>query len=129
MGKITTAHKMQHLRASLKQNPPFSLGINSHQRSTCRHTQINFYSGPAFLQQVKELIETRYGNSFLFKRGYQIKKEFLAESRLVNDSMYDMFVFRDIRQTLFGGNLRLLYINNGKHSIDLSFFLLLTCYL
>jgi long-chain acyl-CoA synthetase len=65
---------------------------------------------------VKQLIESRYGKSFLFRRGFEVKKEYLRESRLVNDCKYDMLVFRDIRQTLFGGNLRLIYIDNGtKH--------------
>ncbi|KAI8058883.1 hypothetical protein BDF21DRAFT_440901 [Thamnidium elegans] len=69
-------------------------------------------SGSGFLNQVKQLIDSRYGQSFLFKRGYTIKKEYLDESRLVNDCKYDMLVFRDIRQSLFGGNLRLICIDN-----------------
>ncbi|KAI9265544.1 hypothetical protein EDC94DRAFT_605221 [Helicostylum pulchrum] len=69
-------------------------------------------SGSGFLNQVKQLIDSRYGQSFLFKRGYAIKKEYLDESRLVNDCKYDMLVFRDIRQSLFGGNLRLICIDN-----------------
>lgn len=73
-----------------------------------------FASGSGFLNQVKQLIDSRYGQSFLFKRGYKIKKEYLSESRLVNDCKYDMLVFRDIRQSLFGGNLRLISIDNGK---------------
>jgi long-chain acyl-CoA synthetase len=73
-----------------------------------------FASGSSFLNGVKELIESRYGKSFLYKRGYEVKKEYLQESRLVNDCKYDMLVFRDIRQALFGGNLRLICIDNGK---------------
>lgn len=71
-------------------------------------------SGPAFLHQVKQLIQSRYGKSFLFKRGFSIKEGYLKESRLVEDCKYDMLVFRDIRKTLFGGNLRLIFIDNGK---------------
>lgn len=76
--------------------------------------QFSYFSGPAFLHQVKQLIQSRYGKSFLFKRGYSIKEDYLKESRLVDDCKYDMLVFRDIRKTLFGGNLRLLYIDNGR---------------
>lgn len=85
-------------------------------------------SGPAFLHQVKQLIESRYGKSFLFKRGFSIKEGYLKESRLVDDCKYDMLVFRDIRKTLFGGNLRLVYIDNGKllfSNLNLSLTLLL----
>lgn len=71
-------------------------------------------SGSGFLNQVKQLIESRYGQSFLFKRGYEVKKGYLAESRLIDDCKYDMVVFRDIRRTLLGGNLRLIFIDNGK---------------
>jgi hypothetical protein len=60
------------------------------------------------------LIQSRYGKSFLFKRGYSIKEGYLKESHLVDDCKYDMLVFRDIRKSLFGGNLRLLYIDNGR---------------
>jgi hypothetical protein len=72
----------------------------------------HFYSESSFLSQVKSWISSRYGNSFLFKRGYDIKQGYLAEGRLINDCKYDMLVFRDIRQSLFGGNLRLIYIYN-----------------
>ncbi|KAI7905745.1 uncharacterized protein BX663DRAFT_500763 [Cokeromyces recurvatus] len=74
-----------------------------------------FVSGPIFLRQVKHLIESRYNKSFLFKRGYSVKKEYLEEGRLVNDCKYDMLVFRDIRQKMFGGNLRLIYIDNDDN--------------
>ena len=72
-------------------------------------------SGSEYLHAFKQLVETKYGNSFLFKRGYEVKKHYLEESRLVNDCKYDMLVFRDIRQTLFGGNLRLVFIDNSKY--------------
>ncbi|KAI7893725.1 uncharacterized protein EV154DRAFT_131201 [Mucor mucedo] len=73
-------------------------------------------SGSGFLNQVKQLIESRYGQSFLFKRGYEVKKEYLTECRLIDDCKYDMVVFRDIRQTLLGGNLRLIIIDNDDLS-------------
>lgn len=78
-------------------------------------------SGFAFWDQVKDLVEARYGNSFLFRRGLDKKKAYFEEGRLVNDSKYDMLVFRDIRQKLFGGNLRLVLVDyNGKYpdSVD-----------
>ncbi|KAI9468920.1 MAG: hypothetical protein EXX96DRAFT_589730 [Benjaminiella poitrasii] len=75
-----------------------------------------FASGDVFLRQVKEMIESRYNKSFLFKHGYNVKKEYLEESRLVNDCKYDMLVFRDIRQKIFGGNVRLIYIDNDDHT-------------
>ncbi|EPB81223.1 hypothetical protein HMPREF1544_12064 [Mucor circinelloides 1006PhL] len=75
-----------------------------------------FASGPAFLHQVKQLIESRYGKSFLFKRGFSIKEGYLKESRLVDDCKYDMLVFRDIRKSLFGGNLRLVYVDNDDNA-------------
>ncbi|GAN03959.1 conserved hypothetical protein [Mucor ambiguus] len=75
-----------------------------------------FASGPAFLHQVKQLIQSRYGKSFLFNRGFSIKEGYLKESRLVEDCKYDMLVFRDIRKTLFGGDLRLIFIDNDDSS-------------
>ncbi|KAK4516475.1 uncharacterized protein ATC70_011447 [Mucor velutinosus] len=75
-----------------------------------------FASGSAFLHQVKQLIQSRYGKSFLFKRGFGIKEGYLKESRLVEDCKYDMLVFRDIRKTLFGGNLRLIFIDNDDNT-------------
>ncbi|CAO3689174.1 unnamed protein product [Rhizopus stolonifer] len=79
-------------------------------------TRYLFNSGPCFLGQVKQLIESRYGKSFLFKRGYDAKKEYLKDGRMVNDCKYDMLVFRSIRQTLFGGNLRLIYNDNDDNA-------------
>lgn len=70
------------------------------------------------MAQTKELIEARYGNSFLFKRGLDKKQAHFEEGRLVNDSKYDMLVFRDIRQKYFGGNLRLILIENGKITLE-----------
>ncbi|KAI8384632.1 uncharacterized protein BYT42DRAFT_563144 [Radiomyces spectabilis] len=72
-----------------------------------------YASGSAFLQQVKSLIESRYGNSFLFRRGLDTKMSYFEEGRLVTDSKYDMLVFRDIRTKLFGGQLRLMFVD--KH--------------
>lgn len=71
-------------------------------------------SSSGFLNQIKQLIESRYGQSFLFKRGYEVKKGYLAESRLIDDCKYDMLTFRDIRQTLLGGSLRLILTVNSK---------------
>ncbi|KAI9025036.1 hypothetical protein CLU79DRAFT_700229 [Phycomyces nitens] len=80
-------------------------------------------SGPRFLHQVKEVIESSYGNSFLFRRGFNKKLECFKEGRLVNDSKYDMLVFRDIRQTLFGGNLRVVFIDNDDNTEPIAPFL------
>ena len=74
------------------------------------------YSGAPFLTQVKENIEKRYGNSFLFRRGLDKKKAYFEDGRLVEDSKYDMLVFRDIRQKTFGSNIRLLLIDNGNNN-------------
>ncbi|KAG2219910.1 hypothetical protein INT45_008547 [Circinella minor] len=71
-----------------------------------------YASGAPFLTQVKENIEKRYGNSFLFRRGLDKKKAYFEDGRLVEDSKYDMLVFRDIRQKTFGNNIRLLLIDN-----------------
>ncbi|KAG0175226.1 Long-chain-fatty-acid--CoA ligase 5 [Apophysomyces sp. BC1015] len=82
-----------------------------------------YCSGRPFLQQVKEMIESQYGNSFLFRRGYNKKAQHLAEGRLVNDTKYDMLVFRDIRQRLFGGQLRIIYVENDFEPEPLAPFL------
>ncbi|KAL1931090.1 hypothetical protein VTP01DRAFT_10227 [Rhizomucor pusillus] len=83
-----------------------------------------FASGFAFWDQVKDLVEARYGNSFLFRRGLDKKKAYFEEGRLVNDSKYDMLVFRDIRQKLFGGNLRLVLVDyNDEHKSNVAEFL------
>lgn len=65
---------------------------------------------------VRDHIEQHYGNSFFFRRGYDRKSALFEEGRLVTDSKYDMFVFRDIQGKLFGGQLRLIYLENGKHT-------------
>ncbi|KAH8550228.1 hypothetical protein BGW37DRAFT_428046 [Umbelopsis sp. PMI_123] len=72
-------------------------------------------SGSLAFKQIKDRIESHYGNSFLYKRGYETKKRTLInEGRLVVDNRYDMLVFRDIRQKTFGGSLRLvLFDDNG----------------
>ncbi|KAG0737272.1 hypothetical protein G6F16_010919 [Rhizopus arrhizus] len=83
-----------------------------------------FCSGSWFLKQVKQLIESYYGKSFLFKRGYDVKKEYLKEGRLVGDCKYDTLVFRSAHQNLFGGNLRLIYIDNDDNTdLELTTFL------
>jgi hypothetical protein len=65
--------------------------------------------------QIKDRIESHYGNSFLYKKGYEAKKSnLLNEGRLVIDNRYDMLVFRDIRQKTFGGSLRLVLFDNSK---------------
>lgn len=73
-------------------------------------------SGAPFLAQVKETIEARYGNSFLFRRGLDKKKAYFEEGRLVTDSKYDMLVFRDIKQKTFGSNIRLVIMDNGRQN-------------
>ncbi|KAI9498569.1 hypothetical protein BDB00DRAFT_798509 [Zychaea mexicana] len=81
-----------------------------------------YASGAPFLDQVKENIEKRYGNSFLFRRGMDRKQAYFADGRLVADSKYDMLVFRDIRQKTFGSNIRLLIIDNELQSGSLAPF-------
>ncbi|CAO3672086.1 unnamed protein product [Umbelopsis vinacea] len=81
-------------------------------------------SGPLPFTQIKDRIESQYGNSFLYKRGYEAKERtLLAEGRLVVDNKYDMLVFRDIRQKAFGGSLKLvLFDNSAGDQGDLSTF-------
>ncbi|KAI9262423.1 hypothetical protein BDA99DRAFT_511159 [Phascolomyces articulosus] len=81
-----------------------------------------YASGAPFLTQVKENIEKRYGNSFLFRRGLDRKQAYFEDGRLVADSKYDMLVFRDIRQKTFGSNIRLLLIDNELEDGTLSPF-------
>ncbi|CAO3624079.1 unnamed protein product [Cunninghamella blakesleeana] len=82
-----------------------------------------FASGSAIFELVREHIEQHYGSSFLFRRGYDKKLEFFNVGRLVTDSKYDMLVFRDIQRKLFGGQLRLIYIENDESEIPLAPFL------
>jgi hypothetical protein len=85
--------------------------------SQLRHPLIHVenYSGPLPFNQIKDRIESQYGNSFLYKRGYEAKERtLLAEGRLVVDNKYDMLVFRDIRQKAFGGSLKLVLFDNCK---------------
>ncbi|KAI9312077.1 hypothetical protein BX666DRAFT_2142523, partial [Dichotomocladium elegans] len=81
-----------------------------------------YASGAPFLAQVKESIESQYGNSFLFKRGLDKKKAHFEEGRLVADTKYDMLVFRDIRQKTFGKKIRLLLVDNDETRSDLASF-------
>ncbi|EPB91597.1 hypothetical protein HMPREF1544_01519 [Mucor circinelloides 1006PhL] len=71
-----------------------------------------YASGGPFLKQVQKLILGKYGNSFLFQRGLDKKDRYHTEGRLVSDCKYDMLVFRYIKQQLFGGNIRMLYMDN-----------------
>ncbi|KAI8581078.1 hypothetical protein K450DRAFT_234521 [Umbelopsis ramanniana AG] len=80
-------------------------------------------SGSLAFTQIKDRIESHYGNSFLYKRGYEAKKRtLLNEGRLVVDNRYDMLVFRDIRQKTFGGSLRLVLFDNNGDLGDLPTF-------
>ncbi|CDH50650.1 long-chain-fatty-acid--ligase 5 isoform 2 [Lichtheimia corymbifera JMRC:FSU:9682] len=81
-----------------------------------------YASGAPFLAQVKETIEARYGNSFLFRRGLDKKKAYFEEGRLVTDSKYDMLVFRDIKQKTFGSNIRLVIMDNDDTGSDIASF-------
>ncbi|KAI8877462.1 acetyl-CoA synthetase-like protein [Backusella circina FSU 941] len=70
-------------------------------------------SSPLFYRKLKQHVYNQYGNSFLFKRGYKVKKEeYMNQGVLVSDCKYDVLVFNRIRQALFGGNLRVIYIDN-----------------
>ncbi|GAN04408.1 acyl-CoA synthetase long-chain family member 1 isoform X1 [Mucor ambiguus] len=71
-----------------------------------------YASGGPFLKQVQKLILGKYGNSFLFQRGLERKDRYHKEGKLVSDCKYDMLVFRYIRQQLFGGHIRMLYLDN-----------------
>ncbi|KAI9251096.1 hypothetical protein EDC94DRAFT_697752 [Helicostylum pulchrum] len=71
-----------------------------------------YSSGAPFLKQVQKLIANKYGNSFIFQRGIDRKNRYHLEGRLVSDCMYDMLVFRDIRQKMFGGHVRMLYMDD-----------------
>ncbi|CAO3594353.1 unnamed protein product [Absidia cylindrospora] len=82
-----------------------------------------FASGSGFFETVREHIEQHYGNSFFFRHGYEKKCSFFAEGRLVTDSKYDMFVFRDIQRKLFGGQLRLIYLENDESDPPIAPFL------
>jgi long-chain acyl-CoA synthetase len=76
--------------------------------------ELLFDSGESFLKQVQKLIVNTYGNSFLFQRGLDRKERYHKEGRLVSDCIYDMLVFRDIRQRLFGGKIRLLFMDDDQ---------------
>lgn len=73
-----------------------------------------YYSGGQFLRQVQKLITNTYGNSFLFQRGLVRKDRYHKEGRLISDCIYDMLVFRDIRQRMFGGKIRLLFMDDDE---------------
>lgn len=81
------------------------------------------HSGGPFLKQVQKLILGKYGNSFLFQRGLDRKDRYHKEGKLVSDCKYDMLVFRYIRQQLFGGHIRMLYMDNDDTpKVDLGSF-------
>ncbi|KAI8086575.1 uncharacterized protein BX664DRAFT_336179 [Halteromyces radiatus] len=82
-----------------------------------------FATGSGFFELVQEHIDQHYGNSFFFRRGYEKKCSFFDEGRLVTDSKYDMFVFRDIQRKLFGGQLRLIYLENDESDPPVAPFL------
>ncbi|CAO3607277.1 unnamed protein product [Mucor fragilis] len=82
-----------------------------------------YASGGPFLKQVQKLILGKYGNSFLFQRGLDRKDRYHKEGKLVSDCKYDMLVFRYIRQQLFGGHIRMLYMDNDDFpKVDLGSF-------
>ncbi|EIE83757.1 hypothetical protein RO3G_08462 [Rhizopus delemar RA 99-880] len=101
-----------------------NIDVAAHLSIVAKNKPTIFASGSWFLKQVKQLIESYYGKSFLFKRGYDVKKEYLKEGRLVGDCKYDTLVFRSVHQNLFGGNLRLIYIDNDDNTdLELTTFL------
>ncbi|RUS34133.1 hypothetical protein BC938DRAFT_482299 [Jimgerdemannia flammicorona] len=67
-----------------------------------------FTSVPKILHRVQDQIIKQYGDSFLYKKGYGNKQALLRQGRLVNDDMWDLLVFRDIRTKFFGGQVRVL---------------------
>lgn len=84
---------------------------------------ISLCSGGPFLKQVQKLILGKYGNSFLFQRGLDRKDRYHKEGKLVSDCKYDMLVFRYIRQQLFGGQIRMLYMDSDDFpKVDLGSF-------
>ncbi|KAI9279080.1 hypothetical protein BY458DRAFT_503073 [Sporodiniella umbellata] len=118
LGYILTA-SISFLGGSIVFGPEYgesdSIDITSSLAAIASNQPTILASGSFFLGQVKQLIESRYGKSFLFQRGYDAKKEYLKEGRMINDCKYDMLVYRGIRQSLFGGNLRLIYNENDDH--------------
>ncbi|RUP20385.1 hypothetical protein BC936DRAFT_139250 [Jimgerdemannia flammicorona] len=76
-----------------------------------------FTSVPKILHRVQDQIIKQYGDSFLYKKGYGNKQALLRQGRLVNDDMWDLLVFRDIRTKFFGGQVRVLVTSAGKNCI------------
>lgn len=81
-----------------------------------------YNSGAPFLKQAQILIANKYGNSFIFQRGLDRKERYHLEGRLVSDCIYDMLLFRDIRQRMFGGNIRLMFIDDHENKTDFCSF-------
>ncbi|KAI7870958.1 hypothetical protein BDF14DRAFT_1766693 [Spinellus fusiger] len=80
-------------------------------------------SDSIFLQQAKATILSQYGDAFLFHRGLAKKMLYLDEGRLVKDSKYDTFVFRNIQRTLLGGKVRLVFVDNDNDAEPIAPFL------
>ncbi|KAL1921878.1 uncharacterized protein VTP21DRAFT_10520 [Calcarisporiella thermophila] len=75
-----------------------------------------FASTPKYLARFQETIESSLGGSFLFKKGYEVKRKLLLEKgRLVHDSKWDFLVFRAIRNKL-GGAIRVVI--SGSAPVD-----------
>jgi hypothetical protein len=66
---------------------------------------------------VKKIIESTYGNSFLFQRGMDRKQKYFEQGKLVSDCIYDMLVFRDVKHRMFGGSVRIVFSDDGKRGI------------
>lgn len=84
-----------------------------------------YNSGAPFLKQAQKLIANKYGNSFIFQRGLDRKDRYHREGRLVSDCVYDMLIFRDIRMKMFGGQIRMLFMdddNSDNNKVDLASF-------
>ncbi|KAI8047730.1 uncharacterized protein B0P05DRAFT_601010 [Gilbertella persicaria] len=71
-----------------------------------------YASGGPFLRQIQKTIESKYGNSFLYHRGLDRKCRYHNQGKVVSDCIYDMLVFRDIRQRMFGGSIRVLLVED-----------------
>lgn len=103
----------------------FNLDVES-VLSTVRELKPTIYaSGAPFLKQAQKLIATKYGNSFIFQRGLNRKNRYHREGRLVSDCIYDMLVFREIRSSMFGGCIRVLFLdddNSDENKVDLASF-------
>jgi long-chain acyl-CoA synthetase len=118
---------MESVLATIKEFKPtiYARFVITNNLPLCNTLTLFSTSGAPFLKQAQKLIANKYGTSFIFQRGLDRKDRYHREGRLVSDCVYDMFLFRQIRMSMFGGQIHTLFMDDDDsptNKVDLASF-------